>query len=628
MIRLSRLAIFGAVALIAFAREASAVDVVYVDWSFRSFGTPGSASGALAGVSVSYAGDVYGATQLSCGTDWWGLSSPPAHNGYIGVPNLPTNCDIIALLGGTATLNTITFSQPVADPVMLIFSLGDYRFGGRYVRYQFTQAFTILSTGSGYHSIDSNPSLWMEPGNVLLGLEGYGVIQFQGAVDSISWTAAPAETWHGFTVGVIPDDEVCDGIDNDLNGVRDEGCDDDGDGWCDLNATVVGTPPVCSNGVGDCDDYNPGVFPGALEVCNDIDDDCDGSVDEDVSGIPESCNGLDDNCNGVIDEGDPGGGDACTTGEPGVCGLGTLHCDSWLVQCFRNVGPGPEICNGLDDNCDGAVDEPRDSDADGINDCLDNCPDAYNPGQIDSDGDGDGNACDCSPFNAANPPPPEVGNTLRLSEGGSTVLAWQAVPGVTRFNVYRGYRTEGRPWVYDQQCLHDQVGTTMTDETLSPRPFTLFFYYVSSACGQNSESALGRNTAGTPIPNAAPCPIATHDNEGDGIDEAADNCPGFHNSLQSDVDADSHGDACDNCSAVFNPAQEDLDGDGIGNVCDPDIDGDGHLNGADNCSMVFNDGQEDLDTDGVGDVCDNCLDTYNPDQVDGNGNGIGDACET
>ena len=38
---------------------------------------------------------------------------------------------------------------------------------------------------------------------MLSGLEGHGAIQFLGTFTSISWTAAPAEFWHGFTVGMV-----------------------------------------------------------------------------------------------------------------------------------------------------------------------------------------------------------------------------------------------------------------------------------------------------------------------------------------------------------------------------------------------------------------------------------------
>ena len=106
-----------------------------------------------------------------------------------------------------------------------------------------------------------------------------------------------------------------DGIDNNCNGVIDEGTDgidDDGDGYSELS--------------GDCDDENPAVHPKAEEIpYNDLDDDCsdgdlrdvdgDGSEamevgggdcrDDDPSiypGNPESYNGIDDDCDALIDE--------------------------------------------------------------------------------------------------------------------------------------------------------------------------------------------------------------------------------------------------------------------------------------------------------------------------------------
>ncbi|MGH2689077.1 MAG: thrombospondin type 3 repeat-containing protein [Actinomycetota bacterium] len=63
------------------------------------------------------------------------------------------------------------------------------------------------------------------------------------------------------------------------------------------------------------------------------------------------------------------------------------------------INPGVvEICNGRDDDCDGAIDEGFDLDGDGWPDCRDNCPTIANPGQEDADGDGKGDACDNCPF--------------------------------------------------------------------------------------------------------------------------------------------------------------------------------------------------------------------------------------
>jgi len=71
----------------------------------------------------------------------------------------------------------------------------------------------------------------------------------------------------------------------------------------------------------------------------------------------ERCDGLDNDCDGELDEAFPEDGVACDTGALGVCAAGTTACVQGALACVAELEADDETCNGLDDDCDDEVDE-------------------------------------------------------------------------------------------------------------------------------------------------------------------------------------------------------------------------------------------------------------------------------
>ncbi len=142
--------------------------------------------------------------------------------------------------------------------------------------------------------------------------------------------------------------EVCDGDDNDCDTTVDEGVertfyvDADGDGFGDSTQPTMDAcylPSGYAEQGGDCNDANSTAHPGAPEVCDAamVDEDCDG-----VANPPSLCS-----CSGSTTRG-------CLA--PGACSAGIEHCSEGTYGAC-SISPVVEVCNGIDDDCDGATDE-------------------------------------------------------------------------------------------------------------------------------------------------------------------------------------------------------------------------------------------------------------------------------
>lgn len=214
--------------------------------------------------------------------------------------------------------------------------------------------------------------------------------------------------------------EVCDGVDQDCDGAIDDGVlnlyfgdsDGDGYGWASSGVYACSLPEGCVTNSKDCNDLNASIYPGATEVCDGVDQDCDNVTDEGVKttfyrdadgdgygnsssttqacqvpsgyttdagdcndsnatahpGATEVCDGVDQDCNGLVDEGTlevfyrdadgDGYGTPATTTLTCTAPSGFVQNDQDCNDTSPSIYPGaPEVCDAVDQNCDGSADE-------------------------------------------------------------------------------------------------------------------------------------------------------------------------------------------------------------------------------------------------------------------------------
>ncbi|MCB9676436.1 MAG: putative metal-binding motif-containing protein [Alphaproteobacteria bacterium] len=496
--------------------------------------------------------------------------------------------------------------------------------------------------------------------------DGYG----DGASTSVLACAAPVGTAGDATdcddsSGAVHPGapEICDGIDNDCNGLADiaDGLptqtwypDPDGDGWGD--ATDPGTAacaPIAGlvSLAGDCDELDASVNPGAVEVCDQIDNDCSGTADDGLTvydywddidgdgfgdgsptgqaceppvgaadvdgdcddgddsvypGAPEQCDGIDNNCNTLVDDdvatldwyvdadGD-GFGDG-TTAPVSDClqPIGTvanaLDCDDDPVAGAAFSPDADEICDGLDNDCDGDVDDDDtavvatlyypDADGDGygselaigIGACVPplgyvanrlDCVDAdrnINPEAVEACPDGLDNDCD-GLVDAADPNYVDTPVTYWFDQDGDGVgtpaLVVQACSGEAPLGFV--------PPTNGNDCDDAQFAT---------------YPGATEACDGVDNDCNAIVDEG--FPTLPYWPDADGDGYGDALATPVDACSPSLGSVFGLVD---QGGDCDDAESAIGPGQIDVCDDGIDNDCDgvevesftqwPDADGDG-----------------------------------------------------
>lgn len=215
--------------------------------------------------------------------------------------------------------------------------------------------------------------------------------------------------------------EACDGADNNCDGSIDENpvggteffadLDGDGAGGSVLTITACAAPEGYVAAATDCDDLDKTAFPGAPELCDGVDNNCNSELDEGAGSVHTYFIDADGDSYGVDDE----TVEACAL--PAGYAANSFDCNDDANSAFPGA---PEVCDDIDNDCDGYIDDADDSLTEGVQYFRDADGDGFGstPGNACSETEGwSSESGDCDDANPnANPGKPEICDAANVDE--------------------------------------------------------------------------------------------------------------------------------------------------------------------------------------------------------------------